>query len=266
MIWEYDDHGNVTSMKLYDEADKPMVAGENLWNFAAHEQRTAFDSENRAETVAYFDEQGKPLTGLEGWHGYRIKYDEHGFISATTSFDQSGKPVNKKTSGAHRWKRVNDALGQPIEERFYGTEGQTVATLDGGYHQRINKYDKVGNLVEQSYFDVEGKPIVDRIDGVHRYVRVFDRFRYPVLTQYFDATGQPVDNKQGFHKVVSTYDDYGSELGSRWYDKEGRPVRGRMVPMKSSRPMRKQDSGTHILLRYGRSAYRQWPRHPRNDL
>ena len=84
-------------------------------------------------------------------------------------------------------ERVNDALGQPIEERFYGTEGQPVATLDGGYHQRINKYDKVGNLVEQSYFDVEGKPIEDRINGVHRYVRVFDRFRYPVLTQYYDA-------------------------------------------------------------------------------
>ena len=31
VVWEYDDHGNVTSIKLYDKAGKPKVAGENLW-------------------------------------------------------------------------------------------------------------------------------------------------------------------------------------------------------------------------------------------
>lgn len=224
--WEYDERGNVTSMKLYDKAGRPAVAGGKMWEVAAHEQRVAFDAENRAETVAYFGGAGEPLAGPEGWHSYRLEYDPNGFVSATDSFDAAGKPVNQKTSGAHRWARVNDALGQPVEERFYDTEGRPVATLDGGYHLRRNAYDKAGNLAEQSYFGVDGGPVADRAGGAHRYAKRFDRFRHPVLTQSFGTAGQPIDNKQGFHKNVSTYDDYGSELSSRWFDKEDRPALG----------------------------------------
>jgi len=140
--------------------------------------------------------------------------------------DGEGQPVHQKTIGAYRWERVNDAFGQPIEERFFDTERNPIATRDGGYHLRKNEYDRAGNVVVQTYFDMNNAPVADRTDGAHRFVQGFDRFRHPLLTQYFDEAGEPINNTQGFHRVTSTYDDYGAELDKRWYDKDGRPGNG----------------------------------------
>lgn len=226
VTWDYDDSGNAKSTKLYGKANEAVVAGTGIFDFAAHERRVTFNSDNRAETVAYFDGNGKALIGPEGWHRARREYDDQGFVSAITYFDKMDKAVNLKTTGIHRWQGVNDAFGQPTQERFYGVDGRPVATRDGGYHLRRNEYDLAGNLTAQAYFDLNNKPVLDRTYGAHRIVWDFDRFKHPVLAQYFDAGGQPIDNKQGFHKAESTYDRNGSHRGTRWYDKDGQPTRG----------------------------------------
>ena len=225
ITWTFDDQGNNTSMKLYDKAENPIIAGYK-WNFAAHEQRVSFDAQNRAETVAYFDGKEKPLTSAEGYHSYRLTYDDNSFISAVSYFDATGKPILLKFSGFHQWEKVNDDFGQVIKERFYDTEHHPVATLDGGYHLRKNTYDKAGHLITQSYFDVNGKPVVDQTDNIHRYEKHYDRFGHELEIFYFDTGEQPSNNKQGFHKVESTYDDYGNLVNSRWYDKKGSPTEG----------------------------------------
>lgn len=226
VTWEYDDHGNVMSIKLYDKVNEAAVTGITIFNFPAHEQRIEFTSDNRAETVAYFDGKGDALTGPDGWYRVRLKYDEKGFVSAITYFDKMDKAVNLKATGIHKWTGVNDAFGQPKEERFYGVDGQPVATLDGGYHLRTNEYDKVGNLTAQAYFDLNDKPVLDRTDGVHRVVWHFNRFRNKILAEYFDAGDQPTDNKWGFHKAESKYDRYGLHLTTHWYDKNYQPAQG----------------------------------------
>ncbi|HXO25771.1 MAG TPA: hypothetical protein VOA80_00355 [Thermoanaerobaculia bacterium] len=226
VVWEFDKRGNIVSTKLYDSADAPTVGGPKLFAFLAHEQRVTFDPQNRIVTIAYFDRGGKPVTGPDAWHGYRLEYDKSGFVSATSYFDGAGKAASTGSAGVHRWERVNDAFGQPTEERFFDSGGKPVTIRDDGYHLRRNEYDKAGNLVVQTYFDVAGHPVADAIHGAQRVVESFDRFRNPVLTEYFDAGRQPVDNAQGFHRMESNYDDYGARLGSRWYDKDGRPTIG----------------------------------------
>jgi hypothetical protein len=226
VIWKFDDRGNIVSTKLYNTADEPVVAGAGIFAFPAHEQRVTFDQQNRAETLAYFDQGGKPLAGPDAWHGYRLEYDKRGFVSAISFFDVEGKAASSRTTGSHRWERVNDAFGQPTEERSFDSGGKPVVIRDRGYQLRKNEYDKAGNLVVQTFFDPAGKPVVDAVYGAQRVVASFDRFRKPVLVQYFDAGGRPVDNSQGFHRMEVNYDDYGVRLGSRWYDKNGRPAIG----------------------------------------
>jgi YD repeat-containing protein len=226
VLWEYDDGGNMKSIKLYDTADRPIVAGGGLFEFPAHERQATFDSQNRLEAVAFLDQDKKPLSGSEGWQSYRIEYDERGFVSAASFFDGQGHPISQKTAGFHRWWRLNDEFGQPIEERFFDTEGKPVTTLDEGYHIRKNEYDKAGNLTVQAYFNVEGKPTVDKNYGVHRVAITFDRFRHPTFTQYFNVTGNPTNNNQGFHREESNYDDYGAPISTVWYDKDGWPTNG----------------------------------------
>jgi hypothetical protein len=226
VAWKFDDRGNIVSTKLYDTEDRRIVAGARIFDFPAHEERVTFDAENRVESVAYFDRDGKPLTGRDAWHGYRLEYDKRGFISAVSYFDEKGKAARTKTQGIHRWERVNDAFGQIIEERFLDSAKGPVATLDGGYHLRKSDYDKAGNLVTQTYFDVAGKPVADAADGAQRFVRSFDRFRNAVLVEYFDAGGRPVNNTYGVHRMESNYDDHGAKLGSRWFDKNGLPTIG----------------------------------------
>lgn len=186
VTWEHDDRGNIRSIKLYDTADKPIVAGEDHFDFAAHEQRKSFDGRNHPETIAYFDQEENPLMGPEGWHGRRMEYDERGFVSATGWFDGEDRPVHLKTSGIHRIEQANDAFGQPFEERFFDAENKRIISLDGGYHLRKNEYDKVGNLTAQTYFGVDDKPVADRTNGAHRLadssptVEAFGRFQGPV--------------------------------------------------------------------------------------
>lgn len=226
VTWKFDDRGNIVSTKLYDSADTPIVGGARFFAFPAHEQRMTFDPQNRVETVAYFDRGGKPSTGPDAWHGYRLEYDKSGFISAISYFDGEGKAASTETTGVHRWERVNNAFGQPTEERFFDNGGKPVTIRGDGYHLRHNEYDKAGNLVVRTYFDLASHPVAAATQGAQRVVESFDRFRNPVLTEYFDAGFRPVNNAQGFHRMESNYDDYGARLGSRWYDKDGRPTIG----------------------------------------
>ncbi|HZF11572.1 MAG TPA: hypothetical protein VFE33_22515 [Thermoanaerobaculia bacterium] len=224
---EYDDSGNAVSTKLYGTANEPIVAGEFFFDFPAHEQRVTFDRNNRAESVAYFGADGKPMAG-DGWHSYRLEYDERGFLSVTTKFDDKGKPATSTDLGAHRWERVNDDLGQPIEERFFDIVGKPVAIADGGYHLRNKKYDRDGNVVERTFFGIDGNPGADkgRGDDVHRVAESFDRFRNSLSIEYFDVAGQPANNSDGFSRIASNYGNYGEELGTRWFDKDGNPTNG----------------------------------------
>jgi len=226
IAWTYDSRGNPTRITLYDKSGGPMVAGGEIWDFAAHEQRSTFDAHNRVERIAYFGTQHEPLTGPEGWHSYGIEYDHNGFGAATSTFDAQGNPVNQQTSGTHRWERVNDARGRPLTERFYGADGQPVASRDGGYHLRRNRYDRAGNLIGQSHFDVAMKPVAVLDEGIYRSETRYDRFRNPTVTWYLDTAGRPMNSQQGVHKIVYSYDDYGSEVERRWYDKEEQPVPG----------------------------------------
>lgn len=233
--YEYDDHGNVTNMKLRDSSDWLMDAKPRDWDFSAHEQRATFDELNRERAVAYFDTiQDKPLTGPEGYHQVHLKYDDRDLVSEVSYFDERGRPVNNTSIGAHSWRTTHDNQGRPAEERFFDTEGRAVATLKGssttgsggGYHIRRNEYDRSGNLVAQSYFDANGKPVADLNFGAYRYEAVFDRFRHRVVALYLDEAGQPINNLQGFHKELSKFNDFGLEFRTRWFDKNGLPAKG----------------------------------------
>ncbi len=226
VAWNYDEHGNGTSIKLFNFAGAAIKAGANLFDFPAHEQRLSYDQQNRPVTYAYYDQDGRPITGSEGWHLVRFEYDEKGYVSAISYFDDTDKPVNLQPDGYHRWQSVNDEFGQPLEKRFFDATGKAVTLRNGGYHLRKNEYDKSGNQTVQSYFDVDGNPVADQTDGAHRYIQHFDRFRNPVLTLYFDEAGKPIDNTSGFHKKVSSYDEYGSNTDTRWFAKDGQPVNG----------------------------------------
>lgn len=225
ITWNYDNRGNIKSIKLFDQSNRPVVAGKKFFDIPAHEQQATFDSQNRVETVTYFDQVGKPLTAAEGWHGYRLEYDNNGFLAAISYLDAAGHPVCQRKSGVGRITRKNDLFGQADEERYFDAEGVPVATRDGGYHLRRNKYDQAGNLVEQTYFDIHDKPVADKIDGVYRVVWSYNRFQNVVRIEYFDENG-PIDSKLGFHRQLNTYDGHGSMIGSRWEDKHDHHCNG----------------------------------------
>ncbi|MCP4116203.1 MAG: hypothetical protein GY737_12500 [Desulfobacteraceae bacterium] len=226
VTWEYDDRGNIRTVNLYDQADKPVTAGAGFFDVPAHERRAAYDPRNRLETVAYFDEHHGPVTHPDGWHGYRQEYDGRGFVSAVSFMDREWKPVKVTTTGVHRIEMVNNECGQPVEERFFESGGQPAAARDRACHMIRKKYDKAGNLAEEHYFDRNDKPAIDLLNGVHGVVKTFDRFRKPVLIRFFDKSGHPVNNYQGFNQEESNYDDYGSILGTKYYDKDSISCQG----------------------------------------
>ena len=89
--------------------------------------------------------EGTPISGPEGWHVYHIDYDKKGFVSAIDTFDTKGEPVTRKSTGVHRWEKLNDASG-PLEEWFFDIKRTPIATRDAGYQMCKNEYDEAGKI------------------------------------------------------------------------------------------------------------------------
>ncbi|MEI8101918.1 MAG: ATP-binding protein [Chlorobium sp.] len=221
---DYDGRGNCTSIKLFDTFDKPVVAQAGSYAFPAHEQRYTYNSNNKLETVSYYDVSGKPVNGPDGWNKQKYEYDSNGFNCAATTLGATGSFVATR-SGFCRTEWVNDGFGRKIEERFFDANHKSAVNTEG-YHCRKIGYDRAGNVIKEAYFDTGNMPVPDKSNGVPCILRTFDLFRHCKSVQFTDPSGKPVNGREHFSLVNYEYDRYGSSNATRWFDKDNNPCKG----------------------------------------
>ncbi len=248
---DYDDQGNLKSIKLFDTSGQPVKAEAVFFHFLAHERRGSYDAKNRLESISYFDVDAKPIAGSESWHEMKYEYDDQGFIKAVSTYDQAGIAVMNK-EGFCRTEWENDEYGRILKERFYDCAHMLVTNTEG-YHLKKNTYDNAGNLVKEAYFDEGERPVSNRTNGVHCIEREFDLFGNCRLEKFMDESGAPVNSRQDFHRVEYRYDRFGSPTATSWFDKDGKPCEG---PVGVHRIEKSYDANRGLLMketRYGAS-------------
>ncbi len=70
----------------------------------AHEWRYAYGPDGRLSDLSYFDEKGRPSTGV-GLHRIHFKYDSVGSEISRSFYDRDGSPVSN-TTGCHEFRTL----------------------------------------------------------------------------------------------------------------------------------------------------------------
>jgi hypothetical protein len=227
--FKYDDRGNQTEIAIYDADFEPMDSSA----YGFHIFRTEYDKENRPISYTYFDKSLQPALNRSGWHRIRYEYDDKGFIRQELHYDVHDQPVK---TPYFKIVAINNAYGQPTEERYYHADSSAALGPDGRYHIRRSRYDIRGNLIEYTYYGLDGTPAADAEDGAHRIVAEYDRFRNVTKLAYYGTDGkEPINSKHGYHRGESEFDDFGHSVRDKYFDVHNLPAAPNEVHQKKGK-------------------------------
>ena len=161
-------NGNLVREAYFDVNGRPMMGPEGYAAWTA-----TYDlSGNRIE-VAYFGLRGEHVKSVDEYAGWRPQYDAFGRRMRVVYFGVTGALVQAR-SGVAGWTSSYDEAGNEIERQFFGVDGQPVAHKSG-YADRALRYDRRGEVIEYEYLGPDGKPALNLLV----FVRPGGRVRAP---------------------------------------------------------------------------------------
>lgn len=142
---EYDNKGNVLWNSYFNENNKPMLCKEGY-----HKVVNTFTSNNKKETMSYFDVSGKPML-VNGYHKELQKYNEDGLCVEMACFGINGKPVDSSFGFAKIVFTYNSDHSYR-ERKFYSVSGKLVnheQYINGSWVKVKNWQKDVSDLAEE---------------------------------------------------------------------------------------------------------------------
>ncbi len=213
--WRYDEHGEATEHRFYDEAGHSLRGPDGVATFLYRWDEVG---SNLAE-VRYQDPAGQPTLHREGMASRRYRYDEHGNESEWAYFDSDGKPTLNK-NGIAGGRALFDEHGYKTQETYFDTEGKPTRNKNGIAIMRI-KYDERGFESEISYFDADDKPTAHR-DGNASLRFKHDEHGNRNEWSYFGINGKPIIIKYKYATLRAKYDDRNNQTELSYYDIDGK--------------------------------------------
>lgn len=222
---EYDVNGNLVREAYFDVNGRPMKGPDGYAAWTA-----TYDlSGNRIE-VAYFGLRGEHVRSLDEYAGWRPQYDAFGRRTRVAYFDVTGAPAQAK-SGVAGWTSSYDAAGHEIERQFFGVDGQPVAH-QSGYATARMRYDRRGEVIEYEYLGPDGKPALNlwyssdpTRGGYARQTLTLDAQGRLLEASYFGSSGGLVLCPAGWAHEVKRYDARGREETTAYFDTSDHSLR-----------------------------------------
>jgi hypothetical protein len=136
--YEYWADGKVRGCKVYDK-DGRLRTRSFCRADGTIEKVEKYDLTGNKVQEGHFDSKGKLTPGLDGWAVMRWQYDEESHLRAQISFDELGRPIERKVYSAggkmvFRQFRDSDSLN-PYEE-------MQMAMLLGGNNAKMKNPDE----------------------------------------------------------------------------------------------------------------------------
>lgn len=212
----YDAEGNVTEMAAFDENGKPM-SGNQGFHRAIHK----FEKGREVRTE-YRGGNGKFVAIDGGYAAIERQFDAQGDEIRTAYLGLDGRPVPNRNEGFSIKKTMFDVCGRETESQFLD-ENERPVRAKKGYAQIRQLYDESNNVKQETYLDEIGQP-VRSVDGYARVTRQFDRNRNLIEEHYFDEHGKALSLQGAYPEHKSRYDDHNALLEEAFLGASGKPV------------------------------------------
>ena len=216
MTLAHDAEGNITDMAFFDENGKAMSGNEGY-----HRRISKFESGREVRTE-YQDGDGKLVAIKGGYAAIDRTFDAQGNEVRTAYFGLDNRPVPNRNEGFAIKRTSFDACGRETEKRFLDEHEHPVRSKKGYAHMR-QAYDESNNVNEETYLDESGQPIRS-VDGYARVTREFDRHRNIIDERYFDEQGKALLLKGAYAEHKSRYDDHNALVEEAFLGASGEPV------------------------------------------
>lgn len=146
--------------------------------------------------------------------------DDHGDLIEVNYYDHQGNPVDGE-QGFHRSEIQRDTVGRPVLIRYFDAAGE--ATLDSRWCAGLDiTYDDHGNAVEECCVDREAQPTIDR-NWTAVLRREFNEEDLVIRESYLDAARNPADRRNACAAVDRWYDEAGRLIVEQHLDLQNAP-------------------------------------------
>ncbi|MBC8126739.1 MAG: toll/interleukin-1 receptor domain-containing protein [Gloeobacteraceae cyanobacterium ES-bin-144] len=215
-VCEYDNRGNET--RIYYFLPDGVAAIHRVKK--AHSEKTSYDERNRIIALEYFDSQGKPCNGNEGWHLRKCAYDRRYNLLTRSYYNFENQPCLGPT-GWHRMDFRYNSSNDVIEKTCFGLDGKP-DLCEAGWHRFLVTTSDDGNVEESFYFGKSNEPIIHLSYKWHRQTVRKSADGSTKESAIFGPGGEPIADKDGIHKFISEYAN-GNETARSFFNSEGKP-------------------------------------------
>lgn len=211
---EFENESSIECWTSYFGADKKPYLG--LRRIASHYQ--IWDKNGNCLEQFNYDENGNPVLNSDGWFHLVQEYNSNNKLTYKAFFDTEGHPCHG-VDGYHRVELSYDDYGNTISEISYYADGSAV--VNDGYSKYVKAF-LPGTDIEESceYRDEYDTPVVNTSLG---YSRIEREYLNGVLERVslYDEKNSPVNCHEGYASIeyindplytVSSYKDAAGDL------------------------------------------------------
>lgn len=235
----------VTKTTQFFDAEKKLKISEVL-EAAIVKVSTKLTKDGKEIKTEYFDTEGKPKLGGEGYAILFQKYDLYGNQILEEYFDGNNKPVLSKDGYSRYTASFKEK--EMLSEEYWNLEGKLIEGDDGfakqvrtflpngkiqsvenfdsanqfiesnlGYAKLIYSYNADGNKSEELFLNTKLQP-TNNSEGISKITYQYNKECLTktkkeedcqTLVQHFDSKGKPVANKKQIFKTITSFDEQG---------------------------------------------------------
>jgi len=216
------DHGDEIERSYFGLTGEPILTADGVAGW-----QSTFDARHNELSRRYFDTKHDPAVRKDGYSGWVAAYDVRGSRTETRYIDATSAPAlfrwrdARPDQGYARVVDGFDASGNPVEESYFGLNGELVSG-EKGFARVGLVYDERRHEIERAYYGPGGGPTM--VDGFHLARSTNDEHGNRLEIAFFDLDGNPAVLTRGFSRLVRRYDAYGRVVEEQGF-KGGEPVR-----------------------------------------
>ena len=183
--YEYDSADNIVKESFFDAHKMPVTTKVN----GVHRVERTFDLFRHCISEQFFDNNGNPINGLQGFSRINNRYDSFGNLIECRWFDK---------------------IGHPCE----GPEGVHMATIE--YDSHTNQ------MTRKIYYNAYGKPALTHA-GIHEIFYICNKNQQQTKYQCFGFNKKPAEDENGNHLIATEFDEWGRKISVKKLRSDGRP-------------------------------------------
>ncbi len=216
----YGDGGALTGVIYFSDVGATAVGESNGISATIY----GYDTGGRMTSVGYFDADGNPVAGADGWAEKEYTWHANNNYAAIAYRGPDGAPALY-----HGYASLTQEYdGVSIAKTSFWDENGAPALFWEGYASVTYRTNEIGQISSYRYWDATGAPTADWVSGTCGYDIYWNSDREHYLV-YVDENDQPKETLEGYAYQYVTTDNFGNIVRIEYRDVNNELCRGRFA-------------------------------------